>query len=346
MEFTSPYGRLVQGHPMVGQDKDKDGKPYIAKSGKNAGQPITKYFVSVAFPKMVDYGAANGGVQANKEFGAFYAMMDAQARASFPHLFPPNGTGPCTHPRFAWKLMDGDGIDSNGKQNNTKEGFAGHWIVKFASQYAPRCFFKDKYDPSQQIQNPKEIKTGDYCRISGSMDGNGVAAGSSEVPGLFINLNLFEHSFYGTEIVSGPDASAAFGGTNSSAGPVPQGATSTPVGGASATPAMPGATGPALPNTQAAPPATGPALPNTAVPSSAPPLPNAGATPGAVPGTAAGITPNTNFVAGATNPPMPAPQPQLVLTAAAVQAGYTLESFRANGWSDEQIVGGGWAIRQ
>lgn len=344
MEFTSPFGRLVQGHPMQGQDKDKDGKPYVAKSGKNAGQPITKYFVSVAFPKMVDYGQQGGGVQANKEFGAFYSMMDAQARASFPHLFENNGTGKCLHPRFAWKLMDGDGTDSNGKQNNTKEGFAGHWIVKFASQYAPRCFFKDKYDPSQQIQNPKEIKTGDYCRISGSMDGNGVVAGSSEVPGLFINLNLFEHSFYGKEIVSGPDATAAFGGTNAGSGPIPIGATSTPVGDASAQANMPGTTGPALPNTVS----SGPALPNIAPVSSAPPLPNT-ASPGTVTGTAAGITPNVGFVAGAAspgNPPMPPSQPQLVLTAAAIQANYTLQSFRDNGWTDDQIIAGGFAVRQ
>ena len=352
MEFLTPIGRLVQSHPMIGQEKDKDGKPYIIKSGPNKGKETIKYFVSVAFPKMVDYGDGAGPVQ-NREFAAFYAQMDATARAAFPQLFP-NG-GPCTHPRFAWKLMDGDGVDANGKDNKTKEGFAGHWVIRFASQYAPRCFHFGKYDPSQQIQNKDEIKTGYYCRIGGTMEGNGVTVGSQDVPGIYVNLNMFELRAYGPEIVSGPDANAVFGGNNANTGGVlPPGATMTPIGGGSAMPGMGGA-GPALPG------AGGPAAAGGALP----PLPGAGgpaatgpatAGPGALPGTAAGINPNAAFAGGAMGggaaalPPLPGAQtahtPQLVLTPATIAAGYTVEAFRQLGYNDAYIVQQGWGVMQ
>ena len=153
-DFLTPVGRLVQGNPFEAQTKNMTGQPLVTKSG----QPTQRYFIAVAFPK------------ADQAFLALYQKIAEVARGSFPHLF--NAQGQCTHPRFSWKVMDGDGVDENGKSNATKEGFAGCWILKFQSSFAPRCFYAGKYQPHEQIQDPKAIPRGYYVRVAGSMEGN------------------------------------------------------------------------------------------------------------------------------------------------------------------------------
>lgn len=316
-------GRLVQGHPMEGQTTDSQGKPKVIKTGPNAGQPMTTYFGAVAFQKIVN------GVP-NPEWAQLWAQLDAEARASYPQYFNgplgADGKPTCTHPRFTYKVMDGDGVDSNGKPNSTKEGFAGCWVLKFSSQYPPRCFYEGRFDPMQQIQNKAEIQTGDYVRVAGNIAGNI----GSDVPGLYVNWNLVSLMEKGTPIVSGPNAADVFGA-------VPAQPFAGAVAGPGSAPPLPGAITPA-PGL----PSMGPA--NTV----APPLPGAA------------VQPNHAFVQNAMGtaaapplppaappaPPLPPAAPRLVLTAAATQAGYTLESFRASGWGDEQIIAGGWAVRQ
>jgi len=154
VDFLTPVGRLVQGDAFEAQTKNQQGQPLITLSG----QPTQRYFIAVAFKKD-DPG-----------FPALYQKMVDAARSSFPTLF--DAAGNCTHPRFSWKLMDGDGVDDNGRQNNTKEGFAGHWVVKFQSSFAPRCFFAGHYAPHEQIQDAQAIKRGYYVRVAGTIEGN------------------------------------------------------------------------------------------------------------------------------------------------------------------------------
>lgn len=208
IDFLTPVGRLVQGDCFEGQTKDNNGKPYL----DGQGNPTTKWFVAVAFAK------------SDPAFAALKQQMDQLARTEFPHLFP-NG-GPCINPNFSMKIVDGDGIDNNGRPNNSKEGFAGHWILRMGSSYPPKCYQAGKYQPHEQLKveggiNP--IPRGHYVRVAGNMLGNG---GGNGKPGLYVNCSMVEWVRIGDVIVSGPDAATVFGGqsapaANSNAAPPP-----------------------------------------------------------------------------------------------------------------------------
>jgi len=332
--FTSPVGRLVQGSVDEPQTKDAQGNPRVIKTGPNAGQPNPQYFIAVAFPKSDPQG----------EFAAFWQVLVAQAAADFPNLFPQGPAGACVHPNFSFKYIDGDGRDQNGKPNAEKEGFAGHHVIRFASSYPPRCFHAGRYAAHEQIQEKGAIKRGYFVRVNGSVEGNG----NAQRPGLYVNLDMVELSAYGPEIVSGPDASQAFG-----AGPaaLPAGATSAPMAPASApTGAMPAPAAPvaAAPAAPAAPVAAAPvaAAPVAAAPvaAAAAPyagfIPPAGAAPAASPAAPVAMPATLPIASPTSAPPPPPPPPPAApagpqLTAAA--NGATYEQLIANGWTDETL---------
>jgi hypothetical protein len=329
-DFLTPVGRLVQGDPFEAQTKNMQGQPLMTQSG----QPTQRYFIAVAFPKT------------DPNFPAFYQKLVEVARASFPTLF--NAQGQCTHPRFSFKLADGDGVDDNGKSNATKEGFAGHWVVKFSSSFAPRCFHAGHYQPHEQIQDPKAIQRGYFVRVAGTIEGND----NPQKPGLYVNLSMVELAGVGPIISSGPDASAVFG---SAAPQLPAGAQPLPMN-AAAAPTMPGFTPPApaaavpgYPSTPAMAPGV---LPATTYPNNAAPAPVA-------------IAPSPAFLAGpgvggAGFVPvagMPAPQPApafgvsnvppsspAVPQMTAKAGGATYEQFRGNNWTDEMMRAEGYLV--
>lgn len=381
MEFTTPVGRLVQGSCFVGNKTDNKGQPYIIKTGPNAGQPTEKFYFGVAYPKLL----ANG--QPNEEFNTFFKNVIEVARAGYPQFFngpidPFTGKPGCTHPRMTFKIMDGDGVDANGAQNNTKEGFAGHWVVKFGGSFAPKCFELGKFAPEQRIQDASRIKTGYYVAVSGTCEANI----GSDVPGVYMNGNLVCLIGAGAEIVGGPDANAAFAGVN--VGALPPGCVvgATPASTGPA-PVVPGVAAPLpvvpTPTVPVDPLATAIAAGWIAHPSSpgyfykgqeikaqadllamfaAPvvqtltipavshvPAPTLPVVPAAQ--TAAPLTPNMAFVTNAGTPAavvpplptLPVVPAALQLNAAAVAAGYTVEMFRAQNWTDDMIRQGGFA---
>jgi len=284
-EFLSPVGRLVQGDPFEAQTKNMQGQPLLTQSG----QLTQRYFIAVAFAKN------------DPQWPAFETLIKGVARADFPQWF--DATGRCTHPRFSFKIADGDGVDDNGKPNANKEGFAGHWVVKFSSSFPPRCFYAGKYAPHEQIQDSNAIRRGYFVRVAGTIEGNGQA----NKPGVYVNLGMLELAGVGPEIVSGPDASAVFG---SAPAALPMGAAPLPMH-AAAAPAMPA---PAMP----APAMPAPAMP---APVAAPALP---------------VVPAPAFLA----PPVPpAPVGPVMLPAA---GGHTYEQYKASGWSDEQLRAAGY----
>lgn len=234
-DFLTPVGRLVQGDPFEPQTKNMQGQPLVTMSG----QPTQRYFIAVAFRKD------------DANFGAFYQKLVEVARGSFPNLF--NAQGQCSHPRFSWKLMDGDGVDENGKSNATKEGFAGHWVVKFSSSFAPRCFHAGHYQPHEQIQDKNAIQRGYFVRVAGTIEGND----NAQKPGLYVNLSMVELAGVGPVITSGPDAAAVFGGA---APALPQGAQPLPMHAGQAAPFVPGGA-PQMPGSPAGmPSAAAPAM--------------------------------------------------------------------------------------
>lgn len=196
--FTSPVGRMVQGDIFKPRTTDQQGNPLTIKSGPNAGQPRSDYFVAVAVPKN------------SPDWAAFKAIIDAEAKAAWPQ-------GQYNSPKFSDKIIDGDGVDDNGKPNSEKAGFAGCWVVRFSSGFAPALWARSKVLPEHmrspdpesfvQVTDPSVLKRGYFIRVAGNVAGNN----NVQSPGLYLNYNMVELVGYGDEIVSGPTASQAFG---------------------------------------------------------------------------------------------------------------------------------------
>lgn len=343
--FTTPVMRMVQGSVDEAQTKDQQGNLRVIKSGPNAGQPNPQYFLAGAIAKN------------DPAWPAFWELLVRQAFADFPNLFPhgvdaiiqaggpqpwftqpPQGHAQpwIMHPLFSFKVADGDGLDQNGKSNASKEGFAGHWVVRCGSAYPPRCFHAGRYAAHEQIQEKGAIKRGYFIRVNGTTEGNG----NAQRPGLYVNLDMVELAAYGPEIVSGPDAADAFG---SGPAALPAGATAAPMTPAGAPPSPPAAAPAPVAPVPAAAPSPAAASPAAA---SAPPAPYtgymAGPTPPAAPGAPAASPP----VPAAMTAPLPTAAPTSVppsppAAPAPVAAGPVMLPA-ANGASYEQMIAAGW----
>ena len=341
VQFTSPVGRFVQGSAFDPQLKDQQGNPRVIKTGPNAGQPAPQWFMALAFAKT------------DPAWPTFHALLMNEAATAWPSLFPSGAAGPCVLPTFASKIIDGDGYDTTGKSNATKEGFAGHWIVRFTSGYAPKVYPAGRYAPADLITTPALLRTGYFVRIAGSV----VSNQNPTKPGLYVNIALVELAGHGTEIVQGPDAAAAFAAPAA----LPAGASPTPI---AAGPLPGGGAAPPPPAATAPPPP--PAAPYAGYRDAAPAL-NAGPlytmVAGEVttreqylasgwtddllvqhgkmtivhavappPAAAAAAAPPT---APAAPPPPPAAPVRTMLPAA---GGQTYEAMIAAGWNDAQLV--------
>lgn len=319
--FVSPVGRFIQGSLFELQTKNQDGTPIIVKTGPNAGQPGSKSYFALAYRKD------------DPLFAPFYAQMVAEAKASFPAHF--DAAGNCTHPTFAWKLTDGDGRDTNGKNNAEKEGFAGCWVIKFGGSFLPRVFYTGRTRPEDQIKQPELCPRGWYVRVVGSMKGNQ----PSNKPGLYLNPDIIEVCGTGDIIVSGPDATELLGQAPAVALPA----------GAGALPGLPAAGAPG----------TLPGMPAAAAPVALPGLPSAMAAPGsagALPGMPAAAAPVASPAVAAALPGLPVlpnhaavaavlATPVYQMSAAAVAAGLTREALNAQGHTDEVLLANGYMVR-
>lgn len=336
MEYISPVGRLVQGSFSLQEKKDPQSNKAILDP--ETGKPVMEVFFAMAVPKQVR-DPASGQMIDNPELLQFYSLFVQQAQADFPHLFV---NGVCQHPKFAWKIQDGDGRDGNGVSVADKPGFAGHYVFKFGTRYVPKCFHYGKYDASQQIQNPDEvIKRGYYIRVGGTIAGNGVKPDERmAVPGLYLSPNLVELIAFGDEIVGGADPNKVFGAAPINQASLPPGASLTPrlpAGGAQGAPGgLPGQGGGLTP----------------------PPLPGQGglgapnaAVAGGLPGMGGGAPALGAPAGGLGAPPLPgglgAPPvqqgPQYTMTPTA--GGVTFEEALRQGWTPEALVANGHATK-
>lgn len=370
--IVSPIGRIVEGDPWTAQEKDANGQLRVIKTGPKAGQPNPQFYIGLAVPKLV-----NG--QPNPDFQAFYAFVDQVARASWPNLFP-NG-GPCIRQDFAWKVRDGDGFSREGKPLKDKPGFAGHWIISFASSFAPEIVVETSPGVYAAITDKELVKRGYWGRVGASISSNE----STQTPGLYLNLEKFELKGKGEVIATGLSAAQAFGQSAATAVPegmqaltamdlagAPAGFGGAPAGQAPQ-PGFPGAqpgfpspgapaafpqAGPGAPAVAApapgfsAPPATGfpgnPGQPGFTAPAAAQPgFPNAA--PAAAPGLVVG-QPQVGGPGGAPSAPAaPAPSAPAYsgfMGAAPVMLpaanGATYEQFIQQGWTEDQMIAGGF----
>lgn len=196
-EIMLPVGRLVGGHPMkkrpVVDDRTNPPTPKMQADGIT---PQTNTFIAIAIAK---------GPEQHWNQTVWGAAIWNEGVAGWPG-------GEYQAATFAWKVEDGDSAIPNkkGKKNRDREGYPGHWIVKCTTQWEVKCYHKDRYAPTQQIQNENEIKPGDYCMVLLDVKGNA----PSQSPGVYVNPQLFslERAGIAIQLSDGPDAQSAFSG--------------------------------------------------------------------------------------------------------------------------------------
>lgn len=198
-------GRLVQGDPHKQQPPSKDPRTKQVKVDPKTGQPVQgQFFVAVAIAKNPAQRFTVAGLPTYEQTKA---ELDANAKAAWPQFFgqPAAGLqiGPelpagCTNPKFANKIIDGDGFDENGQPYSAKEGYAGHWVVKCASYYAPKVYEWTPTGWQETVRTGRTIKCGDYISVTGNDKTNG----SDQSPGMYMNLDGVTFEKEGPEIVS------------------------------------------------------------------------------------------------------------------------------------------------
>lgn len=209
-EVKTGVGRIVWGHPAKAQQKkDVQTKQPIMRDGK----PVEQWVFGVAFPKA--------------EFQQLvWPTMAQEAATGYPAGVPP---------KFSWKYVDGDGVDSTGKPYSTREGYAGHYVLTVSTEAFAPPIYKFQNGGYVQLQ-ADQIKTGDYIVLALNIKVN-VPQDRTHTPGLYINPQAIELVGYGTEIQRGIDPNDVFGGQQYQ---LPPGASTTPIASSPAGVAMPG----------------------------------------------------------------------------------------------------------
>lgn len=308
VQITFPPGRLVDGDIYKPNTTDADGKPLVVKSGPNAGQARVDYYFAVAYPK-------NGTTHWNQtEWGK---QLWAVGAGAFPQIHQ--------SPNFAWKITDGDSQVPNtkGRTPASREGFPGHWVVRFGGGYAPRCFRIGANGGFDPMLNEGEIKAGYFVEVAANIEGNG----SSQRPGVYINHSMVVFAAYGQQIILGMTPEQAGFGKHA----LPPGAMTTPPA------SNMGAPAPQQPSQQQyAPPPVSHALPPQQLQYAPPPQ---------------NVQPNHGFVQGPaptgipTPPPsMPAPPPAAPAKQMAPGCQYTYEALVQAGYSDQQMIAAGYLL--
>jgi hypothetical protein len=300
--LTSPPLRLLMGSLYVPQTTDGEGKPRIIKSGPNAGQPNPQYFFA-------------GGIPKRGENAWWETDWGRQILAVAQKCWP---NGQTQMPTFAWKIVDGDSHTPNKKGITpaSREGYPGHWVLSFGSQFAPKIY---NADGSAALLEVDAVKIGYWVQVQFSVDGNE----SVQNPGIYLNHNMVSLQGYDKVITMGPDPKAAGFG----AAALPAHVSKTPVGGF-APPAVPGATPPAAAATVPPPAASAPPVPvqpSASFLGGPPPVP--GAYPG---GQGPSATPPPPGAGAAAPPPPVGPQ----MTAKATNS---YAQYIAAGWTDAQL---------
>lgn len=294
VKFTAPTGRMVWGDAFKPEPVMDD----LTKQPKRdaAGEVMMETAFGVAYAKN------------DPAWPAFREQLKAADRAAWPQFHGPDGNV-LPGVNFADKITDGDSHNKKGQPRAREgNGYAGCWVVKYATRFSPTVF---RHDGTQWVQetNPAALQPGDYVQVSGSTQSNN----STQSPGMYRNVDMVAIVGKGVPIVRAVDPGAAFGAAPP---PLPPGASHVPQAPPVPLPAaMPPSVAPAL-----TPPAPAPGYGAYAAPPAAPAAPLPPPVPAA--------------------PPAPPPSPARHMTPAA--GATTYEQYIAAGWSDAQLIQAGF----
>ena len=333
-----PVGRIVSGSLYRLNDRNMDGELLTYKTGAKIGQQRYSVFFAIAIKKNPGETHFSQTEWGKKLWAIGHAAHPTAAQSR----------------DYAWKVVDGDSKEMNteGVAPCQREGWAGHWIVKFSNSEIPRIgqWINGKYEDLLQADF---VKPGYFIEVVADVKGNEAA----KTPGLYLNHKLVCFRAYGPEIVFGPDPDkAGFGGD-----PLPEGASSVPLS-APAVPPVPAIPAqvpvtpsiPAVPSVSPAPPILT-ASPVPPVPSKVMTAKAAGATYESMIAAgwtdaqlieqgylAAPVIPIPSFGSVTGIPPVPPVVPAKTMTAKA--AGATYDSMIAAGWTDAQLIEQGYLV--
>jgi hypothetical protein len=218
-------GRLVQGDPCNLGPVQKDDRTGQIKMTK-AGEPLRQFFCAIAIPKAP---AQRHIISGNPTFEDVKVALDQEARSAWPQFFGNRPMGPtysaslpldCTNPKFANKIVDGDGFDDKGQPNNVKDGWAGCWVVKCVTMFAPKVYEWTASGWQEIFHTGRKIKCGDYITVSGDCSSNE----SAQTPGMYMNMDTVSFEAEGVAIVgaNNVDPNAALGQRGAPASPPAQ----------------------------------------------------------------------------------------------------------------------------
>jgi hypothetical protein len=204
-EVTSilfPVGRLVAG--IVGESQLITDMATKQPKLDEQGQQQFEYFIAVAIPK--------SGPQEKWWETQWGQAIYQKAWADWPNGQP-------GQQGFAWKITNGDSTTPNRANNIPAQqpGYAGHWVVHFKTRFSPQFVNAN----GTQAVAPDTFYRGCYVQVHASCRGNGTQGN----PGVFLNHDIVAFSGHGERINTGPDASQVGFGQ----GPLPQGASQTPL---------------------------------------------------------------------------------------------------------------------
>jgi hypothetical protein len=326
--IKTPVGRIVMGDLYKANTTDAEGKPLTVKNGPNTGQPTVAYFFALAIPKGPEPHWAHtvwGNVIWNIGNQAF---PDAAKAAD-----------------FAWKVVDGDSPTPGklfkgkpGKAPRENEGWAGNWVIKFKSTFAPKVY-QIVNGQAEPVLTEGFCKAGYYAEVLFDVDSNQ----SSMNPGVFVNAKMVCFRGFGPEITSGPDVNeVGFG-----AAPLPAGVSTIPL--ASGVPLPSTTTGIPSPMGLPASPLQPATLPAASVPVIPQPqflqMPAAALPTGQFPAPAAAALPTSIALPASPSsvpaPPLP-PAPPAGPTMTAKAGGASYETFIQAGWTPATMIAQGY----
>ena len=184
VQFTTPVGRIVWGHPQRPIIRKDQNKNPVIRDGKQ----VEQWSFGLAIPK--------------QEFmEKVWPFLQQEAASAFPNGVPP---------QFAWKFKDGDGVDRQGKPFSAREGYAGCYVLTISTEaFAPPMF---KFENG--VYRPlvaEEVECGYYAAVTVASKFNG--ASGTNTPGLYMNPLGILLVGYGPQIMSsGADPDELFKG--------------------------------------------------------------------------------------------------------------------------------------